>query len=435
MSALSDASARLLGLHDQLTARGGDALTELRQNGRDQFAALGLPHTKLEEWHYTNLAPLAKLRFALPEPREISRADLESAAFPVFACSLHVFVDGFYDPALSALGSGAELRVESLARLSAGPRTGAAAELGTLVDSKLHPFAALNTALLEDGAIVRVPRGSRVAEPLHVVFVSTGARVVRSPRMLIVAEADSQVCVIQDHVSLGGESGLSNAVTEVRVGPNAQVDCITLQRDDDDGFLISNLAAQVERGGRFDSSVLTFSGCLVRNDLVVNLVGEGAETRINGLFIGGGTRLIDNHTLVDHAVPHCSSRQLYKGVLGGRSRGVFRGRVLVRPDAQKTWAEQSNPNLLLSRTAEINTKPQLEIRADDVKCSHGSSIGRLREDALFYLRSRGVGEREARELVTRGFAREVLDALPVEALREGLEETLETSLAEAARGE
>ncbi|MBW2268534.1 MAG: Fe-S cluster assembly protein SufD [Deltaproteobacteria bacterium] len=435
MSALSEASEHLLGLHEPVMARGDGALAALRQTGRDHFAALGLPHPQLEEWRYTNLAPLAKERFTLPARRAVSRADLEAVACPVFACSLCVFIDGIYDPALSALGAGADLHVESLAALSASELAQSAAGLDTLVDGKLHPFAALNTALLEDAAIVRAPRGTRTAEPLHVVFVSTGAGEVRSPRLFIVAEDDSQVRVIQDHVSLGGESGLTNAVTEVRVGSNAEVDCITLQRDTADGFLVSNLAAQVERSGRFGSSVLTFGGRLVRNDLSVVLAGEGAEARMNGLFVGGGKRLIDNHTLVDHAVPHCTSHELYKGLLGGQSRGVFRGRVLVRPGAQKTWAEQSNPNLLLSRNAEIDTKPQLEIHADDVKCSHGSAIGQLHEEALFYLRSRAIDEHEARGLLTRGFAREVLDALPVEALREGLEATLEASLGEAAQDE
>lgn len=432
MSALSEASTHLAGLHAQVAAPASDALAALRETGREGFAAQGLPHTKLEEWRYTNLAALAKVPFALPARRGISRSDLESVAFPVFACSLHVFVDGRYDPTLSALGAGAEPYVASLSSLSGAELDEAATGLGTLVDAKAHPFAALNASLLEDAAIVRIPRSTRVDEPLHIVFVSTGAREVRSPRLLIVGEADSHVRVIQDHVSLGGSSGLSNAVTEVRVGPNAQVDCIALQRDDADGFLVSNTTAEVERGGRFGSSVLTFGGRLVRNDLSVTLAGEGAETDLNGLFIGAGERVVDNHTLVDHAVPHCSSRELYKGLLGGRSRGVFRGRVLVRPDAQKTSAEQSNPNLLVSRGAEVNTKPQLEIYADDVKCSHGSSIGQLREEALFYLRSRAIGEREARELMTRGFAREILDALPVAALREGLDSTLETSLAEAA---
>jgi Fe-S cluster assembly protein SufD len=431
MSQFSAASEHLLGLHERVKARGNSALAALRQSGYEHFAASGLPHPKLEEWRYTSLAPLAKQRFTLPERREVSRADLEAVASPVFACSLHVFVDGVYDPALSALGAGADLHVDTLAKLSPDELAQTAAGLGTLTDAKLHPFAALNGALLEDAAIVRVPRATRVAEPLHVVFVSTGAREVRSPRLLIVAEADSHVKLIQDHVSLGGETGLTNAVTEVSVGPNARVDCITLQRDDSDGFLISNLAARVERDGRFDSSVLTFGGRLVRNDLSVTLAGEGAETTLHGLFIGGGDRLVDNHTLVDHAVPHCTSHELYKGVLGGSSRGVFRGRVLVRPDAQKTSAEQSNRNLLLSRGAEIDSKPQLEIFADDVKCSHGSAIGQISEEALFYLRSRAIGEREARELMTRGFAREILDALPVESLREGLEDPLEKSLAEA----
>ena len=271
-------------------------------------------------------------------------------------------------------------------------------------------------------------------EPLHVVFVSTaaGALRVRHPRVLIVAGEGSRVRVIVDHVCLGGPSGFTNAVAEVCVGQDAQVDLVLLQRERSDAFHVSNLAVRQERDSRFSSHTLTLGGALVRNDLGVVLEDEGADCTLHGLFLAGGEQLIDNHTLVDHAMPHGTSRELYKGILGGSSRGVFRGRVIVRPGAQKTDARQSNPNLLLADSAEIDTKPQLEIYADDVKCSHGSSIGQLEEDALFYLRSRGVAEPEARDLLTRGFAHEVIAALPVPALTDGLDALLGTRLAQAS---
>jgi len=422
MSALDEVRSRLLALHERVVDTGPAWLAPLRRRGGASFAAEGLPHTKLEEWRYTNLAGLAKQQLDLAEPGggDVSRADLAALASPVFACSLHVFVDGFYAPKLSALGA----HVENLASLSEAP-----AELGGLIDGKQHPLAALNTALLGDGALLRVPRGARIEEPIHVVFAATGA--VRNPRLLVIAEAGSRVQVIQDHVSLSGDTGFTNAVTEIHVGADARVDLVNLQRESNASFHVSNTAARVERDGRLESHVLSLGGRLVRNDLTLTLAGEGGDATLNGLFVGGGERLIDNHSLVDHAVPHGTSRQLYKGILGGASRGVFRGRVVVRPDAQRTNAEQSNPNLLLSEGAEIDTKPQLEIHADDVKCSHGSSIGQLDEDALFYLRSRAIDPREARDLLTRGFAQEVLGALPVEALREGLGNALEQALAAA----
>ena len=423
MSALDDAQSRLLALHERILDTGPAWLAPLRKSGAATFAAQGLPHTRQEEWRYTSLSGLGKLDLDLPEPGRaaVSHTNLATLASPVFACSLHVFVDGIYAPAFSRLGA----QVENLASLSEAPP-----ELGTLTDGKEHPLAALNTSLLTDGAVLRIPRGSHIEEPIHVVFAGTGA--VQSPRLLVIAEAGSQVQVIQDHVSLTGDAGLTNAVTEIHVGAGARVDLVNLQRESDTTYHVSNTNARVERDGRADTHTLTFGGRLVRNDLSLTLAGEGSHATLNGLFLGSGERLVDNHSLVDHAVPRGTSRQLYKGILGGASKGVFRGRVVVRPDAQHTNAEQSNPNLLLSDGAEIDTKPQLEIHADDVKCSHGSSVGQLDEDALFYLRSRAVDAGEARALLTRGFAREVLDVLPIEALRDGLASALERGLSAAA---
>jgi Fe-S cluster assembly protein SufD len=238
---------------------------------------------------------------------------------------------------------------------------------------------------------------------------------------------------VLDHSSAeGGRAHFTNAVIEVDVGANARVELTVVQRENDAALHASLTAVRLARDARFASRVVTLGGRLVRNDLCVVLAGEGAECALDGLYLGTGERLVDNHSLVDHAVPHCASRQLYKGVLGGASRGVFRGRVIVRPGAQKTDAAQTNPNLLLSDAAEIDSKPQLEIYADDVKCSHGSAIGRLDENALFYLRSRAIGEREARALLTHGFAAEILAGLP-EPLREPLAEEFARRVAAEAR--
>jgi len=294
---------------------------------------------------------------------------------------------------------------------------------GSLVDAKAHPFAALNAAMLDDGIVIRIPENEQPEHPVHVVFASTstsGAPQASHPRVYVEVGAGSRAIVVQDHVSLGDEEHFTNAVTEVSVGANASLELVTLQRENDATWHVSNLVVRQERDSRFASHVVTLGGRFVRNDLSAVLAGEGAHCRMNGLYLGTGERLIDNHTHVDHAVPHGTSDELYKGVLMDRSRGVFRGRVLVRPNAQKTDARQSNPNLLLSEGAEIDTKPQLEILADDVKCSHGSAIGRTDPDALFYLRTRGIGPADARVLLTRGFAAEVLGALPVEALAEAL---------------
>jgi len=258
---------------------------------------------------------------------------------------------------------------------------------------------------------------------------------VSHPRLLVVAGAESHATVIQDHVSLGRSRGFTNAVTEVFVGEAASLELVVLQRESPEQTHIANLAGKLERNARFTSHVVTLGGALVRNDLNVVLADEGAEATANGLFVATGEQLVDNHTTLDHAMPHGTSRELYKGILGGNSRGVFRGRVIVRPDAQHTCAEQSNPTLLLSDAARINSVPQLEIHADNVKCSHGAAIGQLAKDALFYLRCRGIGEDRAREMLSRGFASEVTRAISVVPLRDEIDLLVAEALEGSARRE
>jgi Fe-S cluster assembly protein SufD len=398
VSALATANARLLALCDAAGAR-GDALAALRRAGREAFALSGLPDTAREEWRYTSLAALAAHDFVLATA-----------------------------PTLRAVGTGIEL-------ISLRESPAAAPALGDLIDLKLHPLAALATALLDDGILIRVPAGVTIAEPIRLSFVSASSERpgLSTPRVRIEAGRDSRVAIVQEHTSSAARGAhFTNAISEVEVGANAHVELTLVQRENDDTFHASNTAVRLARDARFTSRVITLGGRLTRNDLAVLLAGEGAECALDGLYLGSGARVVDNHSLVDHALPHGTSRQLYKGVLGGTSQGVFRGRVIVRPGAQKTNATQSNPNLLLADGAEIDTKPQLEIWADDVKCSHGSAIGRLDENALFYLRSRAIGEREARGLLTRGFAAQILNALP-EALREPLSEEFARRVSDEVR--
>jgi Fe-S cluster assembly protein SufD len=442
MSALDAARDHYLArFEDFRAALGGEAdwLGQLRADALASFGERGLPHTRLEEWRYTNLAPLAKIPFEIGSgaAAEVSRETLESLAFPLFACSLYVFINGRYAPVFSApISPPGSSHVDTLAALRAQAPERLEPHLGRYAAHKESAFAALNTAFLDDGIFVYAPRSTRVNRPIHVVFLSTASErpFATHPRLLVVAEEGSNLTVIQDHVTLGDAPGFTNALTEVYAGAGSQVNLVTIQREHEDHFHVSNLYARQERDAHFTSNTLTLGGALVRNDAAALMADEGAECTLNGLFIAGGDQLVDNHTVVDHAVPHCSSSELYKGVLGGHARGVFRGRVIVRPDAQKTNASQSNPNLLLSSKAEMNTKPQLEIYADDVKCSHGTSIGQLDADALFYLRSRGLGEERARDLLTRAFALELLDALPVAGLGEGLDDVVLERLRKARRG-
>jgi Fe-S cluster assembly protein SufD len=442
MSALDAARDHFLALHGAFTAtlpREPAWLARRRTQALDAFREQGLPHTRLEEWRYTNVTPLAKVPFALagPPARPVAREDLEHHAFPVFACSVYVFVNGRFAPELSAatqLQCGT--RVASLAALRRSDPQRLPAQLARGVEPKRHPFAALATAFLDDGALLHVPRGAGAEQPIHVVFVSApgpGPAVVH-PRVLVLAEPGSRLTLIQDHVSVGNASGFTNAVTEVEVGAGAAVDLVLIQREPDHRFHVSNLAVNQERGSRFSAHSFCLGGSLLRNDASVLLAGEGAECRMSGLFVAGGRQVVDNHTLVDHAVPRCTSQETYKGILGGEARGVFRGRIIVRPDAQKTSARQSNPNLLLGTGAEMDTKPQLEIHADDVKCSHGSSVGQLDPEAFFYLRSRGLSASAARELLTRAFAEEILRALPAPALADALGDVVQGRLSFAREG-
>jgi Fe-S cluster assembly protein SufD len=438
----ADPREHLLERQRELARQLGDEpawLAEPRARALAAFADVGLPHTKLEEWRYTNVAPIARTAWQLAgEPtRAVERADLEAHAFPVFACSVFVFVNGRFAPELStggALPGGA--RVESLAALR---REGGAppASFATLIEPKQHPFAALNTAFCDDGAVIHLPEGGDASQPIHLVFVSapTGEPAVVHPRLLVHAEPGSRACLIQDFVSVGNARGFTNAVGELHVARDAALDFVLLQREPDHRFHVANLAARQDRNSRLACHTLSLGGALVRNDASVWLAEEGAECRLDGLYVGGGRQLIDNHTLVDHAVPHCTSDERYKGILGGSARGVFRGRVVVRPDAQQTRASQSNRNLLLGPGAEVYTKPQLEIYADDVKCSHGSTIGQLDPDALFYLRSRGLDESRARDMLVRAFGLEVLEALPAPALGQALDELLLARLRDAGAGE
>jgi Fe-S cluster assembly protein SufD len=385
MSDYTAANARLLALCDAAGAR-ADAHAVLRRAGREAFAASGLPDTRREEWRYTSLAALAAQDFVLV-------------------------------PAAAPLVTAADVEIRSLR-----DSPSAASALGDGIDLKQHPLAALATALLDDGVVIRTAANADAGAPLTLAFVAPASArpALSSPRVRIEAARGSRVAVVVDHTSAAPRGAhFTSAILEVDVAADARVELTLVQRENDDTFHASNTAVRLARGAHFASRVVTLGGRLTRNDLGVVLAGEGAECALDGLYLGTGERVVDNHSLVDHAVPHGTSRQLYKGVLGGTSQGVFRGCVIVRPGAQKTDATQANPNLLLADGAEVDTKPQLEIWADDVKCSHGSAIGRLDENALFYLRSRAIGERDARALLTHGFAAEILNALP-ETLREPL---------------
>jgi Fe-S cluster assembly protein SufD len=418
--------------HDfsQRTSAQASWLIALRREGFTRFQETGFPTTHDEDWRFTNTSPITKTRFHLADADDssVSADDLKQFGVADFACCL-VFVNGRYSPRLSripALPKGVKLG--GLAEQLAANETYVENHLGKYLNFRRDAFAALNTAFLEDGASLFVPRNTVVEGPIYVLYVSTSgkAALMDHPRNLIVAEAGSQATIVEDYVSLGSnpaneEPAFSNTATELVAGDNAVINHVMIVRENRQTNNISTLRIQQERSSNVSSHSILLGGGLVRNNVHPVLGGEGCECLINGLFMGNESQHLDNYMLVEHASPHCGSRQFYNGILAGQSHGVFHGRIIVHKDAQKTDAKQTNRNLLLSDDALIDTKPQLEIYADDVKCTHGATIGKLEAAALFYARSRGLDEASARHLLLLAFANECLERMNEGAVRDHVE--------------
>jgi Fe-S cluster assembly protein SufD len=348
-----------------------------------------------------------------------------------------VFVDGRLAPELSALrGRDEGVTVKLLSQAVLEDTEALEAVLGQRARSEAHPFIALNAALLEEGVFVKVWPGAVAPSPVQLVFLASGesaAPVLSSPRIVVVAGANSEAALVEVYAGVDGGASFTNAVTEVVLGENAAFRHYKLQAEPTEAFHLASLHAEQGRDSRLASHAFALGGALARNEVRSVFAGEGGECVLNGLYVGGGTQHLDNRTDLDHAVPRCTSRELYKGVLDGKARGTFHGRVLVRQDAQHTDASQTNRNLLLSEGALVDTRPQLEILADDVKCAHGAAVGRLDEQALFYLRARGISRTEAERLLTYAFASEVVGAVALEPLRSRVEQLLAGRLPGGAR--
>ena len=406
-------------------------LDDLRSRGAAKFTALGIPTVREEEWRFTNAAPIGAVDFQPAGQISGTAARLAGFAYTDAPARL-VIVNGRFDTTLSRVkGLPAGVHAGSLAAALKEHADDVQRYFGQLADVNARSFTALNTAFLDDGAFIHVPDGLLVEAPLHVVFVTggEGASVMAHPRTLIVAGAGSRVTVIESYIGAAGETYFSNAVSEVFVGENAAVDHYKVQQESLEAFHVGALHAHTSRNARFSSHSFALGGRLVRNEANALLDGEGGDCTLNGLYLADRDRLVDNHTTIDHAKPHCGSHEVYKGILGGTARAVFNGKIIVRQDAQKTDAKQTNRALLLTDGATINTKPQLEIFADDVKCTHGAAIGQIDEDAIFYLRARGLTYAEARDMLIHAFAGQVLEGVAVPLLRQALEAELFAQLA------
>ncbi|HEX8916139.1 MAG TPA: Fe-S cluster assembly protein SufD [Humisphaera sp.] len=403
-------------------------LTDLRKAGMARFAEAGFPTTKQEEWRFTNVAPIARTEFRLAGPEDDTGAAeaVEQYTFRGEAAAELVFVNGHFRPDLSDRGrlpAGATLT--SLAEAVATHEDVVRPHLGRHADVNANPFVALNTGFVRDGAFLHLRKGVAVEGPVHLLFVTTGAGegsapIVSHPRVLVVADANSEVTLVKSFVGTPG-AHWCNPVTEVYCGPGARVDHYKLEHDSADAFHVSTLQVKLDRDASFVSHSATIGGRLTRNDHNVVLGGQGASTTLNGLVILSGNDHCDNHTLLDHAAPNCPSHELFKHVLDGKSMAVFKGKILVRNPAQKTDSKQTSKSLLLSDLATMEAMPSLEIYADDVKCTHGSTTGPVDEDQVFYLRSRGVNYEAARHLLTYAFAADVTRRIKVAPVRQRLE--------------
>jgi Fe-S cluster assembly protein SufD len=395
-------------------------LADLRAAALERANALTLPTTRDEDWRFTDLSALYALAFkpAAAGARSAS-ASIESFAVPEVSARL-VFVDGRYHAQLSGGSTAAGLEVRDLASALAGGDGFLRERLAQLADHRNDAFRAINTAALADGAVIRARRNVAGAGPVQLLFLSTQAGVATHPRVLVEAEEGAELTVLEEYAGLAADAYCVNAVTEIALGPGARVRHVRVQREAAPAFHIATSAVRVERDAHYASVSVALGARLSRHNLHVVQAGEGARIDLDGLALIHDRQLADTHSFVDHAHPNGTSRQLHKCVVGGQAHAVFNGRILVRAGAQLTNSGQQSRNLLLSRRAHVDTKPQLEIFADDVKCAHGAAIGQLEADELFYLRSRGLTEGAARNLLTYGFAAEIVDRIPIASVAAGL---------------
>ncbi|HUR39388.1 MAG TPA: Fe-S cluster assembly protein SufD [Planctomycetota bacterium] len=389
-------------------------LPELRRKAIEKFAERGFPTGREEAWRFTDVTPIAEVPFkpAIGTANPNQFAGLANGALKALQIT---FVDGRFAPSFSSLDLPPGVGVTSVGEiLKTAPGV-----LAPLVSVSDDPFAALNAAFFRDGVAIRIADGVAIDRPIHVLFLSSlhGEPYVMHPRTVISLGEGARATVVKSYLGPSGGAYFMNAVTTVLLGAGSALDLTKVQRESQQAFHIERVDVRADRGSNFTHHSISLGARIARNDFNVDLEGEGSECSLFGLYEVAGAQHVDHHTSITHSQPHCTSRELYKGVLDGRSRAVFDGRILVKPGAQKTSAFQTNKNLLLSKEALVHTKPQLEIFANDVKCKHGATIGQLDADVLFYLRSRGIGLSEARRLLIHAFASEIVDTVKTDAVR------------------
>jgi Fe-S cluster assembly protein SufD len=438
---LKQAAEAYVEAHGRFATNGAAAAPKWLKERRDQaisrFAEVGFPSTRLEEWRFTDIKAIARTSFALAGEADLSGLEATVSAHVVGAVDQHVavFVNGRFAPALSRLGQlPSGVLAGSLGDALSSDTERVQGLLGHLAPEEANPFTALNTAFVHDGAFLYVPKDTKVERPVHFLFLSvpvSDVPLVVHPRNLMVVDRGAQATVLETYATHGEGVFWTNAVTEVSVGENATLDAYRIQRESEDAFHTAATHSRQERSSNYSFITFSLGGGLTRHDIKVVLDGEGADATLDGLSMLRGRQHTDYHTTLEHAKPNCTSWEYFNGVFDDRARGVFNGRIIVRPGAQKTDSKQTNNSLLLSSSARADSQPQLEIYADDVRCTHGATLGPIDGDHMFYLQSRGLTAKEAEALLTYGFGSEILNAVKSAPLRQALDRLVRRWLAEA----
>lgn len=410
---------------ESLNGLSGTKFHDIRRKAMDTFSQTGLPTIRHEEWKYTNVFPILHNGFKFSGITSISEENIQALAIPNLDCDKLVLVNGVYSSELSDVAPDT-VTVQSIKEIFSSKSGHLENSYAELADYKKNPFVALNTALAEDGLYICVQKNCRVEKPIHIIAISDAQQdsVISVPRLFIDVEQSSELTIVYTSHTIGNNSSWKNSVLEVIVRENASLTIVNCQTDTNQASVIETIQSTIAENAHYSLTTVSLGCNFIRNDANVILNGKNCEAHLYGLILGDGKRLIDNHTIVDHAKPHCESSELYKYILDDKSTGIFNGKVFVREDAQKTNAYQSNKTILLSDSATINTKPQLEIFADDVKCSHGATSGQLDEEQMFYLKTRGIGKEKARALLLHAFAGDILKKIHIEPLVEWLDKDI-----------
>lgn len=408
------------------------SLHALRRSAIAKFVEIGFPTTREEEWRFTNITPITKINFHPILQYDCAGLTLRDIGrFALDGVIRLTFVDGFFSPELSDIRSLSNgIVTTGLASALKKDAQSVQQLLNKYLKLDENAFMALNTAFIQDGAFVSIPNDTVVDLPIQLLYISTNQKsaLFSHPRNLILVGENAHLSLIETYGNISENICMTSVVTEMELGIGAIVEHNKLQIENSNSFHVGTTFIHQDKGSKYTSNSIVIGGSIVRNNHIIQLDAEGIECTLNGLSLATDTQLIDNHTVIDHAKPHCESHELFKSILDGKSRGVFNGKIYVRKDAQKTDAKQTNKTLLLSDDATINTKPQLEIFADDVKCTHGATVGQLDEEQVFYLRSRGIDEKAARDILIFAFASDIINRIGTEQLRKMLEKIVQMRL-------